>query len=33
MVMDKELSDQGKCINIGFCFCRSKLSGEVFAQI
>jgi len=33
MVMDKELSDQGKGINIGFCFCWSKLSREVFDWI
>ena len=26
MVIDKEQSDQGKVINIGFCFCRSQLS-------
>ena len=33
MVIDKKLSDQGKGINIGFCFYRSKLSREVFDQI
>jgi len=33
MVIDKELSDQGKGINIEFCFCRSKLSRYVFDQI
>jgi hypothetical protein len=26
MVVDKELSDQGKGINIGFYFCQSKMS-------
>jgi len=29
MLVDKEESGQGKGINIGFCFCRSKLSREV----
>jgi hypothetical protein len=29
MVIDKELSDQDKGINIGFCFCQSKMSIEV----
>jgi len=29
MVIDEEESDQGKGINIGFCFCRSKLNREV----
>ena len=33
MVVDKELSDQGKGINIGFCFYPSKLSKEVIDQI
>jgi len=33
MVIDKELSDQDKDINIEFCFCRSKLSREVFDRI
>jgi len=30
MIIDEEQSYQGKGINIGFCFCRSKLSREVF---
>ena len=29
IVMDNELSDQGKGINIGFYFCRYKMSREV----
>jgi len=29
MMIYKELSDQGKGINIGFCFCRSMMSREV----
>jgi len=33
MMIDKEESDQGKCINIGFCFCWSKLSREVIDRI
>jgi hypothetical protein len=33
MVIDEEESDQGKGINIGFCFCRSKLNREVIDQI
>jgi len=33
MMMHKELRDQGKGINIGFCFCRSKLSREVIDWI
>ena len=33
MMIDKEESDQGKGINIGFCFCRSKLSSEVIDWI
>jgi len=33
MVMDKDLSDQYKGINIGFCFCLSKLSREVIDRI
>jgi len=33
MVVDKELSDQGKGINIGFCFRRSKMSREVIDRI
>jgi len=32
MLIDKELSDQGKDINIGFCFCWSKMSREVIDQ-
>jgi len=32
-VVDKELNDQGKGINIGFCFCRSKLSREVIDRV
>ena len=33
MVVDKELTDQGRGINIGFYFCRSKLSREVIDRI
>ena len=33
MMIDKEQSYQGKGINIGFRFCRSKLSREVFDRI
>jgi len=33
MVVDMELSDQGKGINIGFYFCRSKLSREVIDRV
>jgi len=33
MMIDKEESDQGKDINIGFYFCRSKLSREVIDRI
>ena len=33
MMIDKEESDQGKGINIGFCFCWSKLSREVIDRI
>ena len=33
MLIDKELSEQGKGINIGFRFCRSRISREVFDHI
>jgi len=33
MVIDNEQSEQGKGINIGFCFFRSKLSREVIDWI
>jgi len=33
LLVDKEQSDQGKDITIGFCFCRSKLSREVIDWI
>ena len=33
MVVNKELTDQGKGINIGFYFCRSILSREVIDRI
>jgi len=32
-VVDKELSDQGKGINIVFCFYRSKKSREVIDRV
>jgi hypothetical protein len=31
--MDMEQSDQGKCIIIGFYFCRSKMSREVIDRV
>ena len=33
MVIDEEQSYQGKCINIGFYFCRSKMSREVIDRV
>ena len=33
MMLNKEESDQGKGINIGFYFCRSKLSREMIDRI
>jgi len=33
MMIDKEESEQGKGINIGFCFCWSKLSREVIDRV
>jgi len=33
MMIDKGESKQGKGINIGFCFCCSKLSREVFERV
>jgi len=33
MIIDEAQSYQGKDINIGFCFCRSKLSTQVFDQV
>jgi len=33
MMIDNEESDQGKGINIGFYFCRSKLSREMIDRI
>jgi len=33
MMIDKEEGEQGKGINIGFCFCRSKMSIEVIDRV
>ena len=33
IMIDEEQSYQDKGINIGFCFCRSKLSREVFDRV
>ena len=33
MMIDEEQSDQGKGINIGFYFCRSKMSREVIDRV
>jgi len=33
MMIDEEQSDQGKGINIGFYFCRSKMSREVIERV
>ena len=33
LVIDEEQSDQGKGINIGFYFCRSKMSREVIDRV
>jgi len=33
MVIDEEQSYQDKCINIGFYFCRSKMSREVIDRV
>jgi len=33
MMINKEESDQGKGINIGFYFCRSKMSRELIDRV